>query len=280
MKTSCWFSFALWLSLSTFGACQTVAQDNNAGFFDRWFERVSHTQAEQPHWLAPIFTATARLEEMYVYDISRQNTAKGDVTNFGGTKGLLLIPSEHINLVISPPPYIVHENPAIHDGFGDTAFLLRYRIVAGNEEDGNYIVTAFVGGSIPTGSHTNGAANAVVTPTIGGGKGWGHFDIQSTVGVGIPTGDVSKLGTPVFYNTAFQYNLMKKLWPEIDVNTTFFLNGARAGNKQVFLCPGLIVGKFHLWHRLGFGIGGGIQIATTHYHTFNHNRVLTVRFPF
>jgi hypothetical protein len=61
---------------------------------------------------------------------------------------------------------------------------------------------------------------------------------------------------------------------------TFFPNGPQAGNKQVFLSPGLMAGKFHLWRRLGFAMGGGIQIAVTHFHTFNHNTVLTVRFPF
>jgi hypothetical protein len=68
--------------------------------------------------------------------------------------------------------------------------------------------------------------------------------------------------------------------PEIDVNSTFFPNGPKAGKKQVFLSPGLIIGKFHLWKRLRFAVGGGIQIATTHFHTYNHNRVLTVGFPF
>jgi len=41
-----------------------------------------------------------------------------------------------------------------------------------------------------------------------------------------------------------------------------------------------MVGKFRLWKRLGLAVGGGIQIAATHFHTFNHNTVLTVRFPF
>jgi Putative MetA-pathway of phenol degradation len=282
LKTSYLLSFTLCFSLSTVGARQAAAQDEDAGFFDQWFarERVDRALAEQPHWPAPVFTGSPRLEEMFVYDISRQDTAKGDVTNFGGTKGLLLIPSEHTNLVISPPPYLVHKNPANRDGFGDAAFLLRYRISASNEQHGNYVVTALVGGSIPTGSYTNGAAHAVVTPTIGAGKGWGKFDIQSTLGVGIPTRDMNRLGTPIVLNTAFQYQSVKKLWPELDVNMTFFPNGPKVGNKQVFLSPGLMVGRFHLGGRLGFAVGGGIQIAVTHFHTFNHNIVLTVRFPF
>jgi hypothetical protein len=279
MRISYLFTFALLLSLAGRGECQTGAQGNER-FFGGWFERVSRTQAEQPHWLAPVFTATPRLEEMFVYDIARQNTAKGDLKSFGGTKGLLLIPGEHINIVFTPPSYLTHESRGIHDGFGDASFLLKYRFVAGNEEHGNYVLTAFLGGTIPTGSYTNGAREAVITPTIALGKGWGNFDIQSTLGVGIPVRDVDRLGTPVLYNTAFQYRVMKKLWPELEVNATFFPNGPQAGNKQVFLSPGLMLGKFHLWGRLGFAVGGGIQIAVTHFHTFNHNTVLTVRFPF
>jgi hypothetical protein len=280
MKPSCCFRLVLMLWLAAVAVSQTAAQDQSAGFLNGFFEPSSRALADQPHWLAPIFTATPRLEEMYVYDISSQDTAKGEVTNFGGTKGLLLIPSEHTNLLISAPPYLSYENPREHDGFGDMGFLMRYRLLAGNEENGNYVVTAYLGATIPTGSYTNGARDAVITPTFGAGKGWGHFDIQSTVGVGIPTGDMAELGTPVLYNTAFQYNFLKKLWPEVDVNASFFPNGAKAGNKQVFLSPGLIVGRFHISRRLGFAVGGGIQIAATHYHTFNHNTLLTVRFPF
>src|ERR1700680_2900033 len=56
---------------------------------------------------------------------------------------------------------------------------------------------------------SNGAPNAVVTPTIGLGKGWRNFDVQSTVGVAIPVADLDTLGTPVFYNTAFLQSCQK-----------------------------------------------------------------------
>ena len=279
MRTAHGFVFAILLWLAQSGDCQTVEKGNDGGFFSRWSERVSRTQAEQPAWLAPVFTATPRLEQMFVYDISRQSTAKGDLRSFGGTKGLLLIPAERINFVITPPSYLVHENPRIHDGFGDTSLLLKYRIAASNEEHANYVLTAFLGTTLPTRSYNNGARDSVITPTIGFGKGWGNFDIQTTLGVAIPVGDVHTLGTPVQYNTAFQFRL-NKVWPELEVNATFFPDGPHAGNRQVFLSPGVVVGKFHLWKRLGFAVGGGIQVAVTRYHTFNHNLLLTVRFPF
>lgn len=252
----------------------------NDSYLGTWFERVSHTQAEQPHWITPMFTTTPRLEEEVRYDIGWQNTTKGDLTNYGGSKGLEFIPSEHTEIIVSPPSYLAHQNPALPDGFGDTAFLLKYRFVTGNEQAGNYIVTAFLGGSIPTGSYSNGAENAVVTPTIALGKGWGAFDVQSTLGIAVPVGDIARLGTPIAYNTAFQYHLLRKLWPEVEVNGVLFHDGKNDGQQQVFLSPGLVIGKIHLWRRLGLTVGAGEQIAVTRFHTSNHNRVLSVRFPF
>ena len=40
----------------------------------------------------------------------------------------------------------------------------------------------------------------MITPTVAFGKGWGPFDIQTTAGIGLPTGDSQKLGQPVTWN--------------------------------------------------------------------------------
>lgn len=263
-------------------AAQAFAQSSSSdqSYFGSWFDRVSRTQAEQPHWITPMFTTTPRLEEEFRYDVGWQNTTAGNVTNYGGGKGLEFIPSEHVEIIVSPPPYLAHQNPTQMDGFGDTSFLLKYRFAAGNEEAGNYIVTAFLGGSIPTASYSNGAENAVVTPTLALGKGWGAFDVQGTLGIALPVGDIARLGTPIAYNTAFQYRLFGKLWPELEVNGVLFHDGKHDGQQQVFLSPGLVVGKIHLWRRLGLTVGAGEQIALTSFHTYNHNRVVSVRFPF
>ena len=279
MRNRYLLTLALLLSFHSFSQARSESAEAN-GLVDRWFQTVARTQAEQPHWIAPVFTATARLEQMYVYDISRQNTAKGVLTNFGGGRGLLLIPAEHINLVVTPPAYLAHENPRIPDGFADLAFLFKYRLAAENEEGRNYVVTAFVGTTVPTAANNNGAPHAVITPAIGFGKGWDHFEVQSTLGVGLPVRNASRVGTPVSYNTAFQYVVLKKIWPEVEINATTFPNGPNRGKTQVFLSPGIVLGKFHLWRRLGFAVGGGVQIAATHFHTFNHNRILSLRFPF
>ena len=91
---------------------------------------------------------------------------------------------------------------------------MKYRLLSGNEENGNYIVTAFMGFSVPTGSNVNGNGHAIFTPTIAAGKGFGVFDVQSTVGVAFPSGGLDRLGMPLAWNTTLQYRLFKYFSPE------------------------------------------------------------------
>jgi len=256
----------------------TSAQD---GYFADWFARVDKTKDEQPHWVTPLATTTPRLEEEYRYEQLWQTNAKGITTdNFDGGKGLELIPFEKVEAIFNVPPYLVHNDPTVPDGFGDVAFLVKYRLISANEEHGNYILTAFVSWSLPTGDHKNGALHAVITPTIAYGKGFGNFDLQGTFGVGLPTVDTTLVGRNYAWNNTFQYRVFRKFWPEVELNSTFFQDGKNDGQKQNFVTPGLVMGRFRLWGRVGFTAGGGYQIATTHFNTSNHNAILSIRFPF
>ena len=261
-----------------FSSTVTFAQD---GYFANWFARVDKTKDEQPHWVTPLATTTPRLEEEYRYDQLWQTNPKGITTeNYDGGKGLELIPFEKVEVIFNVPPYLVHNDPAVRDGFGDVAFLVKYRLLSANEEHGNYILTAFLGWSLPTGDHKNGALHAVITPTIAYGKGLGNFDLQGTFGIGLPVADSNIVGRTYVWNNAFQYRVFRKLWPEIELNSTFFQDGKNDGQKQNFVTPGLVMGRFRFFGRVGFTIGGGYQIATTHFHTTNHNAILSIRFPF
>lgn len=253
----------------------------HAQSIEDWQARVSQTQAQQPRWITPLVTVTPRLEQEFRFDILRQLTPNGDLLNLGRGKGLEVIPSRNIEIIIAAPPaYLIHNNPAIKDGFGDESFLLKYRLASGNEEHGKYILTFFLGSSIPTGSYRNGSVAAVVTPTIAAGKGFGRFSVQSTLGVGLPVDSVNRLGHAVAWNIAFQYHVHRFLWPELEVNSTFNEGGTNDGKKQTFLTPGLVVGRIPLHNRLGLTLGTGMQIAATHFHTFDHNLIFTARLPF
>ena len=256
----------------------SFAQD---GYFSDWFARVDKTKEEQPHWVTPLATTTPRLEEEYRYDQLWQPNAKGITTdNYDGGKGLELIPFEKVEVIFNVPPFIDHNNPKVRNGWGDVAFLVKYRLLSANEEHGSYILTAFLGWSLPTGQFSNGALHPVITPTIAYGKGFGNFDLQGTFGVGLPTADTSTLGRTIAWNNTFQYRVFRKFWPEVELNSTFFQDGKNDGQKQNFVTPGLVIGRFRLVGRVGVTVGGGYQIATTRFHTTNHNAILSIRFPF
>lgn len=250
-------------------------------WLDDYFKRVAEQQAEQPHWITPVFTVTPRLEQEIRYDIFWQGHADGTTTeNYGGSKGLELIPAKNVEVIIGIPPYLVHNQPNVKNGWGDETFLVKYRFLSKNEERGNYILTAFLGAAVPTGTYKNGAPYAVITPTLALGKGWGNFDIVTTAGIQLPTSESQRLGQPVIWNLTGQYRVLRRVWPELEMNSTFYHNGPNAGKEQIFLAPGVVFGKFPIWRRMGATFGVGVQIATTHFHTYNHGWILTTRLPF
>jgi hypothetical protein len=253
-----------------------VAQQPNI-HFENWFEMVSRTQQEQPSWMTPLVTSSPRLEQEFRFDASKQGTAT-DV--YGTGRGLDIIPAERIQIVLGAPPYVVHHESQLRDGMGDVSLLVKYRMAARNERNGNYVVTAFLGVSLPTGNPPNGVSHGVITPSIALGKGWGLFDIQTTFGVALPTGGAETLGRPISSNTTLQYRVLGKLWPEVEINSTFWRDGAKAGRNQVYVTPGLIVGRIPLNRRVALVFGAGFQIAATRYHAYSHAAVFTFRVPF
>ncbi len=262
------------------------------GFLAEWQARVTRTQNEQPHWVTPVVTVTPRLEQELRTDfVHYHNNSGKEIWNYDNGKGLELIPEKHTELLFNLPPFFDRSNGE-QDGFGDISFLMKERIFSRNEEHGNAILTAFLGASIPTGKNGNGSCCAVVTPTLAGGKGWGNFDVTSTLGGSLPVTNAQGLGHTIVWNNVAQYRLAKTglgrfFWPEFEANTTFYKGGSNDGKTQSLATPGVIVGRIPLVHdasgkpgRLGLTFGVGEQIAMTHFHTANHYTVLSFRIPF
>jgi hypothetical protein len=259
------------------------------GYFPAtWFDMATRTQAEQPRWMTPLVTVTPRLEQELRYDQSFQSMQHGAMlTNYGSGKGIEIIPWETVEVILGIPNYESHEQPGKagaktrgSDDFGDWTALIKYRILSANEEHGNYILTAFMGFSAPTGTAGNSTGHAVFTPTIAGGKGWGDFDIQSTASVALPNGGSDRLGEPVAWNTAFQYHLLTYFWPEVETNYTWYPDGEHTGKNQLFITPGLLLGRFPIWQRVKFNVGAGFQVAVTKYNMYHNAWVLTGRMTF
>jgi hypothetical protein len=272
-------------------AAQTASTSSSSAFgsaivdyFANWFKRATQIQSEQPHWVTPVVTVTPRLEQEFRYDQFWQANPHGAATdNFGGGKGIELIPFQNTEIILGIPAWIAHNGHIPHensDGWADETFLIKYRLLSANEEEGNYIVTAFMGFSAPTGDDGNSNRHGIFTPTIAGGKGFGNFDVQTTAGISLPDGGLQRLGMPLAWNTAFQYRVLKYAWPEFEVNYTWWPNGAREGQTQVYLTPGIVIGRIPIHDRVGITAGFGYQVAVTNHPTYHHAAIFTGRIPF
>jgi len=258
------------------------AQD---GFFSQWKRRASATQSVQPAWPPPLVTTYVGLIQVARTDFIRQTAPNHTETwNLDGGKGLNLIPLANTELDVNLPPYLVHSVPPVINGAGDMSFVLKYRYLSGSANHGNFDLSAFFSSTIPTGSYKNGALDATVSPNVGVGKGIGIFDVQSTLGASMPVADTVKLGRTIVWNTEIQAHIAKYFWPEAEFNATYFKGGPNDGKVQNFATPGLLFArKFHskeAGSRLGICVGAGEQIATSHFHSYNHEIAVTTRLLF
>lgn len=258
-----------------------MAQD---GFLARWQQRATHTQMRQPAWPPPLVTTYVGLIQVYRADIVRQTASNHvDTWNLDGGKGVNLIPAANTELDLNLPPYFEHSAAAVANGAGDMSFLLKYRFLARREGSGNYVMSAFLVATLPTGSYKNGSADATLAPNVAFGKGFGRFNVQSTLGATLPVHDTATLGRNIVWNAAAEARIAPYLWPEVELNSTYFQGGPNDGKAQTFATPGLL-----MVHKLGRDRGGrralcggaGEQIATSTFHTYNHQIIMTMRLIF
>jgi hypothetical protein len=201
-----------------------AAKDPGSGYFgDRpfvsWLDMVSASQASQPSWMTPLVTVTPRLEQEFRFDAYNQQNGKGSqgngqqITSYGGPGGvrLELIPAYNWEVILAAPPYETATGPkGAGQGWGDwPAFLIKYRLLSANKDNGDYIVTAFFQMSDPLNAPAKISNNILTAqPTLAFGKGWGDFDIQSTISVQVPVAALNAPGNPAattFANFGYPY---------------------------------------------------------------------------
>lgn len=287
VRAGAWVLMAQALALSADPLAGLPGKAGSAGglgsFFENWLDRVSKIQAQQPHWVTPLATVTPRLEQELRYDQFWQTLpGNHELDNYGGSKGVELIPFSPVEFIIGVPAWENQNTTPPKQGWADETFLIKYRIASANEQNGNYIVTAFLGLSVPNGSSSFSSQHYSVTPTIAFGKGWGAFDFQSTLAVSVPDngGARSGAGTPVLFNTALQYRVARFLWPEVEANYTYWPNGKHEGLNQLLITPGLLLGRIPVYHRVGVTLGVGVQVAVTEGALLHRNIIFSARVPF
>jgi len=238
---------------------------------------AARARATQPSWSSPLVTTTGLLEQRVRFDIDYQHSGNGtNTTLLDNGKGLDLIVSDTNEIQITVPPYYIRTGVAASSpkgkpilpiaGFGDWPFLrVEQRLASSPESDGNYVLTAWLQVQAPSGIEALTSNAWTYLPTLAFGKGWGPFDIQGTIGGVIPASHTNTLGHQIQTNIAFQYHVLDVLWPEIEVNWTYYTDGQRGGLNQVYLTPGLVIGRFSLsterYLKFTFGLGYQVAVA-------------------
>ena len=223
-----------------------------SGFLATLNAYAAYARATQPAWSTPLVTTTGLLERRIRFDGAWQQSGNGtNTTVLDGGKGLDMIIAPTTEIQFAAAPYDFRTGapgtgpknkgaiPSLN-GFGDWPFFrIKQRLASGAEDQGNYYASAILQVQAPSGIARLTSNAWEFLPTLAFGKGWGAFDIQGTVGGVVPTSHASTIGYQVVTNVAFQYHVLRVLWPELEVNWTYYANGQRGGLNQVYLTPGL-----------------------------------------
>jgi hypothetical protein len=244
---------------------------------------VDRTREEQPHYVAPLITTHVLLVQQFRFDSYYQQASPSgfETDEYGAMKGVEIIPNSRMEVQVGIPPYFVHQAPNMPDGFGDVSIFVKFRAFSAPEGHGDYFVGLFLGGQFPSGSLPNGLGHTVWSPMIAAAKGWAWFDVQSTLSGNLPQSGTSILGRQILFNNTVQVKLFGgKLWPELETNSTFYVDGPHHGDQTTYLTPGLLIGPFKVARRLKFEPGVGLQTAVSQFYLYNHRWIWTARFPF
>lgn len=232
------------------------------------------------HYTAPLITTHVLLVQQFRFDSYFQQASGAWTYEYGGGKGLEIIPNTRMEVQVRVPPYFSHGALNVPNGFGDVSILLKFRASSAPEDKGDYFVGLFLGGEFPSGATPNGLGHTVWSPMIAAAKGWGFFDVQSTLNANLPQSGTKVLGRQILFSNTFQFKVANIFWSEVETNSTFFVDGPLSQNKETFITPGLITGPYQIAERLHFIAGFGIQVGASHFHEYDHRLIWSVRFPF
>ncbi len=253
-------------------------------FAARFLAHNAEMTRVQPGWPTPLVESEPRLTQYYRFAFSNEYTAAGTQTvSYGDARGGGIVAWSRCQFDLLPPSYIQHNSTAA-DGFGDTTALAKFRIASGNAEAGNFIATAILSHTFPTGSHTNGAVTGSWNPTLAGGVGLGkRFDVESSLGGTLPTGKIAEQGRTILWSALAQEHAARAFWLELENNASFYFAGSHDGKMQNFITPA----AYFIPRRLEWKpthpflvFAAGMQIATSGFHTYNHKAIAEMRVLF
>jgi hypothetical protein len=272
------------LALAASLAAGVSAAQAQQSFYERFRAHNAQMAALQPPMVTPLVEADPRLIQYLRVAFSNEYTAAGTQTvSYGNGRGFGAIALNRFEFDYLPPSYIQHNTATAKDGLGDTSLVGKVRIASGDAEHGNFDVAAILSHSFATGTYKNGAATDAWNPTLVGCLGFRRFNVQSALGGAMPTGKIAAQGRSITWNALTQLHANAHLWLELENNATYYFSGGHDGKMQNFVTPA----AFYVLRRKDwkpthpfFVFNSGMQIATSGFHTCNHNLISEMRILF
>lgn len=272
------------LVLASVWMTDSCVASGQQSFRARFLAHNSEMGALQPSWIVPLVTIDPRLIQYVRVSVSHEYTAAhAETENYGNGRGVGLISGDRFEFDYIQPAYIQHNAAGAMDGFGDTSMTVKYRIASGNAKHGNFDIAAILNRCFATGSYKNGAATDTFGPTLAGGYAFRRFDVISAVGGTLPTGKIAAQGRTIAWNTAGQFHATSHVWFEVGNNATFYVGGPHGGKMQNFVTPAAfyVVRRKEWKPTHPFAVfDAGMQMATSGFHTYNHNLIAETRILF
>lgn len=239
--------------------------------------------AVQPSWMAPLVQTDARLAQAVRVSVSKSTWSNAETISYGGNHGFSLLAGTHLQIDLDPPSFFRNHSATQHDGFGNVGSQLKWRIVSGNAQHGNFAVSARAYYAFAPRIYENQALTSFVAPAVMAGKGMGRFAVISQIGGILPTGKIAQQGRGIEWNTTAQVHATSKLWLDVENNALFNFAGPFDGKTQNFVTPA----AFYMVKRKEWGpvhpvlvFDAGMQIATSGFYFYNHNLITEMRMLF
>ena len=234
----------------------------------------------QPTWMTPLMQSDARLGQAIRMSVSNQTLAGNHVLVYGNGRGISMIAGRRFQFDMNPPSYFRNHSSAAPDGFGNASTQVKYRIVSGNAEHGNFAVSAVLYHAFGQRIRQNALESSYYAPFITAGKGFGRFAVISNIGGFLPTSKIDRQGRAVEWNTTAQFHASAHTWFDIEENVASFHAGPFDGMTQNFVTPAAFVSiRRKRWkpEHAYLVFAAGEQVATTRFNLWNHNLVTEMR---
>jgi hypothetical protein len=262
-------------------AGNTVARAQS--YYQQFRSRNAAMADVQPTWMGPLIQSDARLTQAAKVSVSTATVDGARVTSYGNNHGFSLLGGRRFQFDVNPPSYFQSSSPAMHDGFGNASTQVKYRVASGNADHGNFAVSAALCRSFGGGYEQNGMLTGAWFPKLLAGKALGRFVVQSALNGVLPSGKTAEQGRAIEWNSTAQLHVGAHAYFDIEDNVTWFAGGPDDGKSQNFVTPaGFLTIRRKGWEpaHTVLVFDAGIQIATSSFHTCNHNVVSEMRVLF